>query len=791
MSLPKLFERIFWHNNTTPAVNETNLNAMSQAIDDIDNRVIDLADAVLEDVSNVTRAAAAADQAEQYAQEARNFTPEGYQDLADDYSYMSQTLSGEISARTSADASLQSQIDQLVAPSGEAPSAAEVQNARIGADGKTYDTLGNAIRGQVGDLTTALKDIANIEPDPVSVTFTAVKQNINSSLEVTAGQRYSVKITSNIGSKGVIFYVPGDENNNKTIYAGQTISYTPNISGKVRFYNRNVNDGYIGSVSLSFTSDIVDFLNSRPLVKNPSMVVNETDLNNVTNNTKSANDFPLNTIICVGNTISGFSDYPDNSVSTNGGLGVYITFDGTGRDANRNGTAQLFIGSNGMATRWKVGSWQPWRTVKTGAQLAPYAQYNTRSEWTTAFPSDKLADIPVNKIVCIGGNTVSPSDAPFPSFTGNVITLSSRQALNPGAIQYAFDMSRNIAYHRVYYYKSSGNYWGAWYGIDGEEYHVGTGQAYTSLTSLLLDLAGNIRKKTIYIHDGEYDIFQEYLSEIEAGRLTIPPDDVTPPDYFGTYNAFVPTNTRIIGLGKVTLKFTPTVAQLESMSEDANKTGYGASRTWSPLNIYGSVDVENITVIGHNCRYCLHNDDHNAYTNVEQHYKNVRFLYYYSDVNSQGQRLGFNHAIGFGIQAGSKHIYEDCEMYIDDGGSAYYGHEGESSKNGFLILRNCRIHSGNFSNDRVIRLQSLAESQGKVNALFESCYINGGLDLNMYNTNSPQNYETVFVNCNKVPVKRTIASGGTIVDPYTVTWYNSLPTPTAANPLIETNSYNG
>ena len=46
----KLFERIFWHNNTNPALNETNLNAMSKAIDDIDDRVIELADTIMEDV---------------------------------------------------------------------------------------------------------------------------------------------------------------------------------------------------------------------------------------------------------------------------------------------------------------------------------------------------------------------------------------------------------------------------------------------------------------------------------------------------------------------------------------------------------------------------------------------------------------------------------------------------------------------------------------------------------------------------------------------------------------------
>lgn len=46
----KLFNRIFWHNNTTPALNESNLNAMSKGIDDIDNRVVDLAGDIMETI---------------------------------------------------------------------------------------------------------------------------------------------------------------------------------------------------------------------------------------------------------------------------------------------------------------------------------------------------------------------------------------------------------------------------------------------------------------------------------------------------------------------------------------------------------------------------------------------------------------------------------------------------------------------------------------------------------------------------------------------------------------------
>ena len=53
MALPKLFQRIFFHNNTTPALNEDNLNAMSKAIDDIDDRVIAMGDDVIEVVPQI------------------------------------------------------------------------------------------------------------------------------------------------------------------------------------------------------------------------------------------------------------------------------------------------------------------------------------------------------------------------------------------------------------------------------------------------------------------------------------------------------------------------------------------------------------------------------------------------------------------------------------------------------------------------------------------------------------------------------------------------------------------
>lgn len=49
----KLYDRVDWVNNTTPALNQTNLNKMSKALDDLDDRVVDIAGTVMEVVPEI------------------------------------------------------------------------------------------------------------------------------------------------------------------------------------------------------------------------------------------------------------------------------------------------------------------------------------------------------------------------------------------------------------------------------------------------------------------------------------------------------------------------------------------------------------------------------------------------------------------------------------------------------------------------------------------------------------------------------------------------------------------
>ena len=134
------YTKTVWRNNQAPAINADNLNHIEQGIESAHNQMA----INTSDIETLTT---------QVQGNASN-------------------IASEISARQSGDSSLQSQIDQLVAPTGEAPTPAEIENARISDDGVIYDTLGNAIRGQFSDIKSATNALVEKYKGAKPMTYT-------------------------------------------------------------------------------------------------------------------------------------------------------------------------------------------------------------------------------------------------------------------------------------------------------------------------------------------------------------------------------------------------------------------------------------------------------------------------------------------------------------------------------------------------------------------------------------------------------------------------------------------
>lgn len=92
--MDKLYDRIDWVNDTTPALNEDNLNAMSKGIDDIDNRVLSLGSAVLEVIPDLEEMLSNAEQLKEYRDDAVAAATSAEGDEEDAEAYAVGTRSG-------------------------------------------------------------------------------------------------------------------------------------------------------------------------------------------------------------------------------------------------------------------------------------------------------------------------------------------------------------------------------------------------------------------------------------------------------------------------------------------------------------------------------------------------------------------------------------------------------------------------------------------------------------------------------------------------------------------------
>lgn len=590
-------------------------------------------------------------------------------------------------------APLNARIDNIIA--GDAPSAEEVIDARLGADGKTYTSLGVANRTQFTNITDDLIALHNNEPSSVAVTFSSASQNVDMTFHVYAGMKYYIECTNTDVSRNVLVMVKGDTSYYKAVGSSTgKVEFIPASDGTLRFFNQT--NGYVGTVNFTISSLIVDALSHK--LDGYGNITTAAKLSEITGGTYSADDFPANSILAIGANIGSLV----NGVNISGSkVGTYTTYSPSNK-SNTDGTLQRFVSIHGLeAVRVKTsGTWSEWKR-EDGLQIKFATSSENVTLTTTMLKANRkyLLSFDDDSVTGHFNAYVTGDQANYVELYSGVCT------------EYVPSID---GYLRMFN-GTSGGFTGELL-LTIEEtsesiYYVGGSSANQSLTQLLIDLKDDTRKKVIYINPGTYDIFQEYRdAEIET-----PPNDVSISDYLDRC-VFLPKNTKLIGLGNVTLEWKPAFTDIT----------IGEARTWSPLNVRYGCYVENITIEAKYARYCIHDDSHNAVDDqeVEHIYKNIR-----CNLESNSSDYGTNNTIGLGFSDKDRYVFEDCYFEVDATSSAVYGH-GQSSGNiengASVVVKNTIIKNTGGS---AVRLQGLNTTLMQIKTLFVNCYISSGLRL--------------------------------------------------------------
>lgn len=451
-------------------------------------------------------------------------------------------ISSEASTRSAAVSSLQSQINQYVKPSTQQPD--EVVNARVGADGTTYSTLGDAVRGQVTDLKSALNKYVEIEMatwisgkayhTPNSVTSITPSNMIDvptfscTAMAISPGDKVILTGTGGSGSKlwvwtkadGTIIDPRAESNITLT---DATLTAPAQAAWLLSSVDSAKPHRLMKSISVDERIDTAKKLSMIRDIGQCRKHVVKDRIVDLLNCLRSIPGKEMSSAVFYKTSVFDYEDYStDLNIST------------------------LF---------------EPLRVRDTnGRQIASIHCQLDAAKYKTA-------------IIAYGYKADGTNDKPYRAedVVDDILTLS------------------NTTYYLVLHEYSNLD---LLIGIEssgaGGEYHVGAGYEFETFHSCLTALKDNDLPKTIHVYGGTYDILSEMGGETFLEGLSAS-------DNWYDVCDIIPPNTHIIGHGNVIFDLTIPAG-----------TSADIAVLLSPINMMGSATIENVTINCNGGRYCIH-----------------------------------------------------------------------------------------------------------------------------------------------------------------------------------------
>ena len=289
--------------------------------------------------------------------------------------------------------------------------------------------------------------------------------------------------------------------------------------------------------------------------------------------------------------------------------------------------------------------------------------------------------------------------------------------------------------------------------ITPDVYTVGENKDFSTFTAMLIALENDDSDKIVYVDSGTYDIFDEiggaeYMEEIAPTASELGWRDVC---------HVVPPNTKIVGLGNVVLEWKPTAEQMISTD---------VARLFSPLNISGSCEIENINVVAQNCRYPVHDETSgkSEYNGAKHIYRNCRFTLLNGTYGGTVYGAGHNKLMTL--------IFDNCIFDCQKEKTIWSTHDWTNPKdeNSVFIFNSCVFTSP--KTDPQIVFQSNDTYGRKDIVQLNNCY----LEKIMFTTggeSAKQGYDVTLIGCTKT----IIDYSENVTDKYTVKQYNSISKP--------------